>query len=274
MGVILLSPIAMWPLKWFILTLLVLLPCMALAKKHETGFLDRTVSISGVAYRYQVYVPADWDKSKKWPVILFLHGSGERGSDGLLQTDVGLPHAIRKHSDRVPFIVVMPQCRMGRIWTDPDMEAQAFAALDNAAKEFHADADRTYLSGISMGGAGTWAFGAKYAGRFAALVPVCGRVHPRGHRPGSQDSLATDPSAGDPYAETARGIGKTPVWIFHGADDDTVPVEESRKMHAALEAAGGNVKYTEYPGVGHESWVKAYDEPALFPWLLEHHLKQ
>jgi predicted peptidase len=245
----------------------------AFARKPETGFLDRTVSADGQTYRYQVFVPANWDKHKNWPLILFLHGAGERGADGLLQTDVGLAHAIREHASRFPFVVVMPQCPKERLWTEPEMEAQALAALDQSIKEFHGDRDRIYLTGLSMGGYGTWDLAAKYPNRFAAYVPICGGIHGPPEYPRINVSVANDPKITDPYAETARRIGKTPVWIFHGGADDTVPMEESRKMYAALQAANANVKYTEYPGVGHNSWDKAYAEPELVPWLLEQTLK-
>jgi predicted peptidase len=253
------------------LTLLLLcLPGAAFARKAETGFLDRTVSISGDSYRYQVFVPTTWDKHKKWPVILFLHGAGERGDDGLLQTDVGLAHAIRMHPANFPFVVVMPQCRKEKLWTDADMQAQALAALEQSVKEFNGERDRTYLTGLSMGGYGTWDLAAKYPTRFAAYVPICAGIHgwERFHV-----GLVDDPKVADAYAETARRIDRTPVWIFHGDADPAVPVEESRKMDAALKAANANVKYTEYPGVGHNSWDKAYAEPELVPWLLERHLQ-
>lgn len=249
-----------------------LLPLSALARRQETGFLDRTVSVSGVVYRYQVFIPANWSKDKKWPVILFLHGAGERGDDGLLQTDVGLGHAIREHADRFSFVVVMPQCRKEKIWGDPDMEAQALAALEQSIKEFHGDRDRVYLTGLSMGGFGTWDFATRHPGRFAALAPVCPGIVPVQRYPKLRVRLVDDPNITDPYAETARRIGKTPVWIFHGDADPAVPVEESRKMADALKAAGANFKYTEYPGVGHDSWLKAYAEPELAEWLLQQHL--
>src|SRR5437899_11371855 len=104
------------------------------ARKSETGFLNRTVNTGGSTYRYQVFVPANWDKHKKWPVLLFLHGAGERGEDGLLQTEVGLAHAIREHAGNFAFVVVMPQCPKGKLWTEPQMETQALAALDRSMK--------------------------------------------------------------------------------------------------------------------------------------------
>ncbi len=235
--------------------------------KPQTGFLNRTAIVKGVAYKYQVYVPAEWSKNKKWPVILFLHGAGERGEDGLLQTQVGIATAIRLHADRFPCIVVIPQCRRNVWWADPAMEAQSLKALDQSMKEFRGDPERVYLTGLSMGGYGTWSLVSKYPGRFAALAPVCGGVRRPEKGPSSADAPPGDPNA-DPYVAVAQKVGKTPVWIFHGGSDTTVPPAESRKMNDALKAAGGNVKYTEYSGVGHNSWDRAYAEPEFMPWLL------
>jgi predicted peptidase len=152
------------------------------------------------------------------------------------------------------------------------MEAVALATLDNTMKEFHGDPERTYLTGLSMGGYATWNIAARHPGRFAAYVVVCGGVRPNADHPRLKSSLEGDPAISDPYAEIARRVGKTPVWIFHGDADPAVPVEESRKMAEALCAAGGNVKYTEYHGVPHNSWDKAYAEPELVPWLLQQKL--
>ena len=126
------------------------------SRKHpsqETGFLNRRIQIGTNWYRYQVYVPEDWhrDNHKLWPVILFLHGRGERGSEGMWQTQIGLPEAIRDHPERWPFIVVMPQCSIDRYWTDKDMLAMAMAELDEETTEFQGDPARTYLSGLSHG---------------------------------------------------------------------------------------------------------------------------
>jgi predicted peptidase len=244
----------------------------AFAKKPQTGFLDRVVSVGGENYKYQVYVPKDFDPKKKWPVILFLHGVGERGDDGLQQTDIGIAHAIRKDESRFRVIVVMPQCRKDKRWIHADMQAQALAALEMSVREFHGDRERIYLTGLSMGGYGTWDMTAKYPGKFAAYVPICGGIYGPPKAPDARVSLAGDPSISDPYTETAKRIGSTPIWIFHGASDDTVPVEESRKMAQALQAAHANVRYTEYSGVSHNSWDKAYAEPDLIPWLLSQKL--
>ena len=256
----------------FLGVLLCLSAVTAFARKHETGFLNRTVSVGGESYRYQVYVPQDFDPKKKWPVILFLHGVGERGDDGLQPTDVGIGHAIRANASRFPFIVVMPQCRKDKRWIHAEMQAQAMAALEQSIREFHGDRDRLYLTGLSMGGYGTWDMTAKFPGKFAAYVPICGGIYGPAKVPDAHVGLAGDPNVADPYAETARRIGSTPIWIFHGGADDTVPVEESRKMAQALQAAKANVRYTEYPGVGHNAWDRAYAEPELIPWLLAQYL--
>jgi predicted peptidase len=259
--------------SWFAFLAIMIFATVSVSARVQTGFLDRTVRISGQSYRYQVYVPADFSSKKSWPVILFLHGSGERGSDGLLQTDVGLPHAIRQNWTRFPFVVVIPQCEKDKIWGEPEMEAMALSALDASIKEFRGDRGRVYLTGLSMGGYGTWQFAMDNPGRFAALAPICAGVRAPRDFPELRVKLPADAST-DPYSEVARRIGKTPVWMFHGDDDPSVPVEESRHMAAALKAAGANVKYTEYPGVGHNSWDQAYAEPELAPWLLAQSLRR
>ena len=246
----------------FIFLSILLAASAAYAKKQETGFLDRTVVIGGTTYKYQVFVPENWSPKQKWPIILFLHGAGERADDGLIQTQVGIGKAIREHRDRFPAIVVLPQCRKDQWWAGSPMDNEAMAALEAASNEFHGDTDRTYLTGLSMGGYGTWYLAAKYPRRFAAIAPICGGVlMPDAARLQPVDDVT-------PYTEAAKKIGaKTPTWILHGADDPIVPVTESRKMNDAMKALGGEVRYTEYPGVGHESWNKAYDEADLFTWM-------
>lgn len=253
-----------------VLALSLILSSAVFARKQETGFLDRAVSVNGTSYKYQVFLPESWSANKKWPIILFLHGAGERGSDGLIQTQVGIATAIRINRSRFPAVVVIPQCVKDGWWTQTEMEAQALAALSAATKEFKGDTKRTYLTGLSMGGYGSWDLAVKYPGKFAAIVPICGGlVLPEGlskQRPDlAKNSYADDAKS---YADAAAKIGKTPIWIFHGGDDPVVPVEGSRKMEAALKAAGGNVQLTVYPGVGHNSWDKAYSEPELMTWML------
>ena len=233
----------------------------------ETGFLHRTVEVGSTSYKYQVFVPAGFTPDKSWPVIFFLHGAGERGADGERQTEIGLPARIREMKD-FPAVVVMPQSAPNTWWGDPEMEAQAFAALEKSMKEFHGDPDRVYLTGLSMGGYGTWAFGYKYPEKFAALVPVCGGVvaSRRFITPPPWHPLSKSPD--DPYGETASYLTKIPIWAFHGEADPRVPVTESRKLTEAIKARGGNVRFTEYPGVAHNSWDRAYWEAELLPWLL------
>lgn len=259
-------------LVWCAGSLLLLTSTHLLGKGPETGFLNRTLTLNSETYRYQVYVPEQWSPEKKWPVVLFLHGAGERGQDGLVQTEVGIGSAIRQDRDRFPCIVVMPQCRRRLWWVHPQMQELALKALESALQEFNGEAARIYLTGLSMGGYGTWRLAANHPGKFAALVPICGGIRPppriRQRRGDSLGSLTTPGE--DPFAFTAQKIGKTPVWVFHGGEDRTVPVEESRKMVEALKAAGANVTYTEYEGVGHNSWDDAYAEPDLMTWLLSH----
>jgi predicted peptidase len=249
-------------------------PSRSAARNRETGFLDRTISVGGASYKYQVFLPDDWSPKQKWPIILFLHGAGERGSDGLLETDVGLPHAVRLDRSRFQTIIVIPQCLKDHWWTQAEMEALAFGALTAATKEFKGDPKRTYLTGLSMGGYGSWDLASKYPGKFAAVVPICGGITLPEHFRQQHPEMAKNAYPDEPqsYADFARKIGKTPVWIFHGGADDTVSVEYSRKLNDALKAAGGNVRYTEYAGVGHNSWDKAYAEPDLVPWLLSQSL--
>jgi len=240
------------------------------AKTHETGFLDRNITLHGETYKYQVFVPDNWTPRQKWPVILFLHGSGERADDGLQQTDSGIGTAIRVDRSRVPAIVVMPQCRKNLWWVEPPMTELAIATLEAATKEFRGDTAKTYLTGLSMGGYGTWYLAQKYPGRFAALVVICGGIHPPAATLKSHPELIKWAPEDGPksYAEAAARIGKVPVWIFHGADDEIVPVTESQRMQAAMKQIGAEVHYTEYPSIKHVSWDKAYDEAKLFPWLL------
>jgi poly(3-hydroxybutyrate) depolymerase len=246
---------------------LLAMPAFA-ARHNDTGFLNRRVTVNGNTYRYQVYLPENWtDHSGKWPVILFLHGSGERGSEGMDETQIGLPQAIRLHPDRWPFVVVMPQVPFSHHhWTDPDMMQMAMAALDQDTKEFHGDRDRTYLSGLSLGGYGAYELARFNPHRFAAISVVSGGVF-WSYRPERWHESAVLPG------EYARAIGRTPIWIFHGSNDNVVPVREARLMYDALKASGGIVRYWEYTGWRHNAWDKAYANPDLPKWLLSHSLK-
>jgi predicted peptidase len=252
------------------LILSVALAIPASARKPETGFLDRTLTLNRLTYKYQVFIPDNWSPSRKWPIILFLHGAGERGSDGLLQTEVGIAPAIRKGRSSFPALVVMPQCSAGHWWPEDPMQQLALGALAAATQEFAGDPRRTYLTGISMGGYGSWYLASNYPGKFAAVVPICGGIVPPANVLREQPELAKYSYAGEPksYADVAAKIGRTPVWIFHGDADTAIPVENSRKLNDALKTAGADVRYTEYPGVGHEgAWERAYVDPELLSWL-------
>lgn len=240
------------------------------ARQDSEVFHSRTLTIEGKTFQYRVFVPKGWSRKKTWPVILFLHGAGERGDDNLEQTRVGLGPAILRQQDGFNSIVVMPQCPANRWWSEPDMQAMALKSLDQTAKKFNVAATRTYLTGLSMGGYGSWAIAAMNPNRFAAVVVVCGGVlpPPRLNLPQAMTGFAAE---ADPYGAVAARVGKTPVWVFHGDADLAVPVTESRKMVEALKAGHGDVRYNEYPGVGHNSWDKAYAEPELFPWLMSQH---
>lgn len=225
--------------------------------QQETGFLNRA--------GYSVYVPRDFDRSKQWPVILFLHGAGERGTDGLRPTQVGIGSAIRIGADRIPAIVVFPQAPPEGRWLAQPADA-AIVALDHAIAEFSGDPDRVYLTGLSMGGYGAWHLAMANPNRFAALVVVCGGLLPHETAMSVRRSPLTM-SAADPYAFTAKKLRHLPIRIYHGADDGVVPPAEGRQMAEALKREGANVKYTELPGVGHNSWDPAYGDDELWTWL-------
>ena len=238
--------------------------CMSVPERATGSFVERSIDVAGTTHRYQVFVPASAAGGRMPPVIVFLHGSGERGSDGAKQTQVGIGPYIRAHLVDFPAIVVFPQAPDDTEWGgNADL---VFASLDAATREFHGDPDRTYLSGLSMGGYGTWDMALRAPGRFAALVPVCGGLlHPR--RP-SMGVSGLDGVA-DPYAAVAGRLKATPIWQFHGARDDVVSPDYSRQMDAALKTAGaGEARLTIFPDADHNSWDPAYSQtPELWAWL-------
>jgi predicted peptidase len=231
------------------------------AQRRETGFLDRTVEVGGAAFRYQVYVPSQYTAATRWPVILFLHGAGERGGDGLLQTEVGLGSAVRRFPDRYPAIVVFPQAPRDSSWTGT-AGTVAMAALDRTMREFRADPGRVYLAGLSMGGQGSWFLAYTHPERFAAAVVICGFAGGQGPFRGF---IPDDGGAPEPVI--AKRISGIPLWVFHGDSDTVVPVEASRAMVEALRRAGAAVRYSELPGVGHNAWDAAFQSAELAAWL-------
>ena len=233
-------------------------------------FLERSVKVGDHEYRYRVWLPPHYTKLHHWPVILYLHGSGERGDDNVSQLGNGLGTSLQKYPNRYHAVVVLPQCPEGQEWYG-DQETQALAALDASVREFHGDVRRVYLTGVSMGGAGAW-YMARHRRRFAALVPIAGSVVRGADDPFPTDlppDIARIVGARNPYLALAEAIGTMPVWVFHGSDDEVVPVSESRNMAAALQHSGGSVRYTEYRGVGHECWDLAYGDANLPAWLLQ-----
>jgi predicted peptidase len=252
-----------------VLAAAILIAAPACARAIETGFLDRAVSVAGVEYRYQVYVPRDFDRARRWPVILALHGGGDYGSDGLRTANGVVASVIRQHPERFPAIVIFAQAHADGTpgWQRQGGEA-ALAAVDRALAEFHGDPARVYLTGLSAGGNGAWSLAYRYPQRFAALVVVCGFVTDfTGLTSGVKYPAIAPASEGDAYAAVARRVAGLPIWLFHGDADKSVSVEESRHMAAALKALGADVHYTELPGVGHAAWDPAYNDPAMAAWL-------
>jgi|SRR5579864_276661 len=248
------------------LTLLGWVALASTARPAATGFLARTLVLGSREVHYQVYVPAAYTPARSWPLVLFLHGSGERGADNLAQLREGLAPAIRAHSHWFPLLAVFPQAPADARWRDAT-EQDVMRIVDAVAAEWQTDRDRTYVVGMSMGGYGAWQLAMDHPDRFAAVVPVCGGVLPPPREPELLGVKVPHPSA-DPYAQIAQAVAGLPVWIFHGAEDPVVPVAESRRMVKELVARGGAPRYTEYPFVGHDSWDPAFNSPDLWEWLL------
>ncbi|QDU95628.1 carboxylesterase family protein [Lignipirellula cremea] len=211
---------------------------------------------------YRLLKPQDYDPAKKYPLVLFLHGAGERGNDNRKQLMHGLnDFASPENREKYPAFVVAPQCPNGKQWVNAPWSAPAhdmpekpaadlqrcFDLLAALQKEFSIDADRLYITGLSMGGYGTWDAIQRHPEMFAAAAPVCG--------------------GGD--TAYAKVLVNTPLWVFHGGNDTVVKTARSRAMVEAIEKAGGKPKYTEYPGVGHNSWSATYVNPEFYAWLFE-----
>lgn len=214
-------------------------------RSSRCGFLYQTLEFQGESFAYCIYVPPAYDAAQSWPIILALHGSGERGEDGFLQTDVGIGRALRRHHEWVPAIVVMPQCRPGMAWSGP-MAQMALRTVEETSRRYRVDPARFYITGLSLGGAGTFEIGAMVADKVAALAPICGFGSP----------------------ELGGELADIPMWAFHGALDEHVPVEATRALIRAIEAAGGHPKYTEYPEGSHFIWDRVYGNREFWQWLL------
>jgi predicted peptidase len=206
--------------------------------------LERPVTVK---LKYWLQLPSDYETQEEWPVLLFLHGAGERGED-LDRVKVHGPPKLIASGKAMPFIVVAPQCPTGRWWEPFELAA----LLDDIEQQYKVDKKRIYVTGLSMGGFGTWALAAYQPNRFAAIAPICG--------------------GGEPFM--TRLYSHVPTWAFHGDQDNVVPLERSERMVEALKRAGGDVKFTVYPGVGHDSWTETYDNEELYEWLLQHENKK
>jgi len=230
------------------------------AADHRDRFERRIFTGGGTQLPYRLLKPKNYDPSQKYPLVVFLHGAGERGNDNHKQLVHGMnDFASDEIMDKYPAFVMAPQCPEGQWWAPfnqatksaagGDQPAPALAAVLEAIpalqKEFSIDAQRIYITGLSMGGYGTWAAISRRPELFAAAAPICG--------------------GGDPAS--AATIKHIPIWAFHGADDNVVPAAQSRQMIEALKAAGAQPKYTEYSGVGHDSWTETYRNPELYAWL-------
>jgi predicted peptidase len=206
---------------------------------------------------YLLFLPQGYNgkAEKRWPLILFLHGAGERGTNIWKVATHGPPKNVTGHPD-FPFIVVSPQCPEHQTWSKEAL----LALLDEITGKYAVDTNRVFLTGLSMGGYGTWDLGLTYPERFAAIAPICG---------GGQ--VITVLLASRAKALALKTLG---VWAFHGGKDPVVPLEESQRMVDALKRAGvPDVKFTIYPEAQHDSWTETYKNPEFYDWLLKHERK-
>ncbi len=229
--------------KYIILIISVLLVFMNQQIIAQTQTKEKVNIIRNTTMNYLLWFPADYqkDKTKTFPLLIFLHGSGERGTDIELVKKHGPPSFVDARPD-FPFITVSPQCPKDTWWSTEDLQQM----LEQLRAKYRIDTTRIYLTGLSMGGFGTWAWASQYPAQFAAIAPVCG--------------------GGD--IQFADELKNTPVWAFHGETDPVVPVKRTIEMVEAVNANGGSARMTIYPGVGHDSWVNAYKDEDLYKWLL------
>jgi len=218
---------------------------LAMADDPQTDQRLDTEARVPVDLAYLIAKPAayDQDEQKRWPLIVFLHGSGERGDDLELLRKHGPPKLLAA-GEPIPAVVASPQCPAGKVWNPHEVHALTRHLIES----HRIDPDRVYLTGISMGGFGTWDTAFEYPETYAAIAPICG-------------------GAGVRWVMAER-LAKTPCWIFHGDQDRAVPVENSFKIAEALGAVDAPVKLTIYEGVGHDSWTRTYEDPAFWEWLL------
>lgn len=200
-----------------------------------------------VQAKYLLYLPVDYSDNNKFPLLLFLHGAGERGDDLSLVKKLGPPKMIAEGKE-FPFVVVSPQCPVNKRWDTKVL----IALIDEIVAKYNIDEDRIYVTGLSMGGNGTWRLATEIPDRLAAVIPICGWS--------------------DPF--DICSIGKLPVWTFHGAKDLVVPVSSSQVLVDRLKYCNGNAKITIYPEADHDSWTETYNNPDIYEWLLSHRKSQ
>jgi len=216
---------------------------------QQAQMLDTEVRLP-VKLGYLLHLPADYGQgNQSWPLILFLHGAGERGDDLDKVRVHGIPKIVEDQPD-FPFIAVSPQCPEPSWWTEELFALDVL--LDDLVERYAVDEKRIYLTGLSMGGFGTWRLASLHPERFAAIAPICGGV--------------IGP------AQIVNVLAKVPTWVFHGGKDPVVDIEQSQRLVDQLKSVGGNVRFTIYPEAGHDSWTETYENPALYAWFLEHTL--
>ncbi|MBN2212566.1 MAG: dienelactone hydrolase family protein [Sedimentisphaerales bacterium] len=215
----------------------------------QTGQYEKHFQVTyrqDITFGYLIYVPQEYnDSDAQWPLLVYLHGKGEKGSNLELVKSWGPPKIVENQKD-FPFIVLSPQCPEDYIWTG--IIEPLNRLLDEVMAGYRVDPRRVYLTGLSMGGFGSWQWGCRNPERFAAIAPVCGGGH----------------------ADQACRLREVPVWAFHGAKDNVVELERSQEMVDALRACGGDVRITIYPEADHNSWTPAYADPELYQWFLVH----
>lgn len=238
-------------MKKLLAVLLTLISVSTLAQtdslRQTSGKIDKEITVK-VELQYLVYLPPEYkDDNKRWPLVLFLHGAGERGSDLNFVNRNGPTKLVEEGKD-FPFIMISPQCPLGQRWDSRDLST----LLDEVEKNYRVDKNREYVTGLSMGGEGTWKLIMAEPDRFAAAAPVCGRT-------------------GSSYLDACK-LKDLPIWVFHGAMDDVVSLDESVRMVKALDQCGNNVKFTVYPKANHNAWDETYNNEELYKWLLEYSL--
>ncbi len=235
------------------------------------GFITLSEDFAGYSRRYQIYVPCEYSPEKKWPIILFLHGAGEGGTDALLPTEYQIGSAIRRNPERYPCLVLFPQVQNKGGWTNEDL-VFAHKTLVRARNEYNIDSNRIYLTGVSSGGKGAWSLLNSYPKLFSAALIVCGRLLPPikdGVRALEKYPILSDVSSKE-FDNLAQSLLMTPIWVFHGDNDPIFNVIDVRLAVSRLAARNVPITYTELNGFGHDVWDIAYYSKEVISWLLSH----